>query len=77
MRPSVRLPRTRRATTGRGGGIGLGCSPGYGLQSCGDCPPTAPQTTDSRCQQQGLKVPGKVLDHIERISGPGRSETTR
>jgi hypothetical protein len=42
----------------------------HDLHVCGDRPASAPKTTDSVCQQRGLQVPGKVLDHIERIDGP-------
>lgn len=40
------------------------------LVFCGDRPPSAPQTTDSLCQQQGLLSLGDDVDHIQPITGP-------
>ena len=42
----------------------------FELRSCGDRPAGAPRTTDSLCQQQHVQIAGRVLDHIEPISGP-------
>jgi hypothetical protein len=42
----------------------------HALRHCGDRPHSAPATTDSTCQQRGFTVPGRVLDHIQRIDGP-------
>jgi hypothetical protein len=39
----------------------------YQLEFCGDRPAGAPLTSDSQCRPRNI---GKVLDHIERVSGP-------
>ena len=42
--------------------------PNYPL--CGDRPPGATWTADSRCRADGLLVPATVVDHIVPVSGP-------
>jgi 5-methylcytosine-specific restriction enzyme A len=42
----------------------------YRLVLCGDRPPQAPTTTDSRCRALGRVELGNQLDHITPISGP-------
>jgi 5-methylcytosine-specific restriction endonuclease McrA len=37
---------------------------------CGDRPPGAPVTTDSRCRLAGLRTVAVVVDHIVPVTGP-------
>lgn len=40
------------------------------LRFCGDRPPSAPHTTNSRCLQARQVSAGVVMNHIVRVSGP-------